>query len=92
MISLTGNQREKRRRENQENGGDPVDSDTCRNSGTNGGRGTASCGCNTGALIPTLPPSSSSALGANSLLFSPFRNRLIVLAFCVRIQSDIVVQ
>ena len=40
---------------------------TCRNSGTNGGGGTAACGYNTGALIPTLPPSSSSAFGVNSL-------------------------
>ena len=36
-------------------------------SGTNGGTGTAACGCNTGALIPTLPPSSSNAFGANTL-------------------------
>ena len=35
----------------------------CRNSGTNGGRGIAACGCNTSALIPTLQPSSSSAWG-----------------------------
>ena len=28
---------------------------------------TAACGCNTGALIQTLPPSSSSAFGLNSL-------------------------
>ena len=28
---------------------------TCRTSGANGGRGTAACGCNTSALIPTLP-------------------------------------
>ena len=27
---------------------------TCRNSGTKGGKGTAACGCNTGALIPTV--------------------------------------
>ena len=27
---------------------------TCRNSGSNGGEGTAACGCNTGALIPTV--------------------------------------
>ena len=40
---------------------------TCRNSGTNRGRGIAACGCNTGAMIPTLPPSSSSAFGVNSL-------------------------
>ena len=31
------------------------------------GWGTVTCGCTTGALIPTLPPSSSSACGANSL-------------------------
>ena len=30
-------------------------------------QGTASCGCNTSALIPTLPPSSSGAFGVNSL-------------------------
>ena len=39
----------------------------CRTSGANGGKRTAACGCNTGALIPTLPPSSSSAFGVNSL-------------------------
>ena len=32
-----------------------------------GGRGTALCGCNTGALIPTPPPTSSGAFGVNSL-------------------------
>ena len=63
---------------------------TCRNSCANGGKGTASCGCNTHALIPTLPPSSSSALGVNSLPSasssklpvhrSPGGNRLIVWA------------
>ena len=41
-----------------------------RNSGTNGSGGIARCGCNTGALIPTLPPSSSSAFGVNSLALS----------------------
>ena len=40
---------------------------TCRNSCTNGSGGSASCGCNTSALIPTLPPSSSSPFGVNSL-------------------------
>ena len=30
-------------------------------------QGTATWGCDTGALIPTLPPSSSSAFGVNSL-------------------------
>ena len=64
---------------------------TCRNSGTNGGKGAASCAYNTGALIPTLPPSSSSACGVNSLPTassgklpvhrSPGGNRLIVRAF-----------
>ena len=64
---------------------------TCRNSGTNGGKGTASCGCNIGALIPTPPPSSSSTYGVNSLpsasssklpvYYSPGGNRLIVRAF-----------
>ena len=64
---------------------------TFRTSGANGGRGTAACGCKTGALIPTLPPSSSSACGANSLPSasssklpvhrSPGGNRLIVRAF-----------
>ena len=59
-----------------------------RNSGTNGGGGIAACGCNTGARIPTLPPSSSSAFGVNSLPCassnklpvhrSPGGNRLIV--------------
>ena len=46
-------------------------------------RGTAACGCKTGALIPTLPPSSSSAFGVNSLPVhrSPGGNRLIVRAF-----------
>ena len=63
----------------------------CRNSGTNGGRGIAACGCNTGALIPTLQPSSSSAWGVNSLPSasssklpvhrSPGDNRLVVRAF-----------
>ena len=32
-----------------------------------GAGGTAPCGCNTGALIPTLPPTSSRAFGVNSL-------------------------
>ena len=60
---------------------------TCRNSGTNGGRGTAACGCNTRALIPTSP----NAFGANSLPCassnklpfnrSPAGNRLLILAF-----------
>ena len=64
---------------------------TCRNSGTNGSTGTASCSCNTSALISTLPPSSSSAFGVNSLPNvscsklpahrSPGCNRLIVRAF-----------
>ena len=64
---------------------------TCRNSGTNESRGIAACGCNTGALIPTLPPSSSNALGVYSLPCassnklpvhrSPGGNRLIVRAF-----------
>ena len=64
---------------------------TCRNSGTNGGKGTASCGCNIGALIPTLLPSFSSTFGVNSLTsasssklpvhHSPGGNRLIVRAF-----------
>ena len=64
---------------------------TCRNSDINGGGGIAACGCITGALIPTLPPSSSNALGANSLRCassnklpvhrSPGGNRLIVRAF-----------
>ena len=62
-----------------------------RNSGVDGGKGTASCGCNTSALIPTLPPSSSSAFGVNSLPSasssklpvhrSPCGNRLMVRAF-----------
>ena len=40
---------------------------TCRTSGANGGGGTAACGCKTSALVPTLPPSSSSAFGVYSL-------------------------
>ena len=60
---------------------------TCRTSGG----GTGACGCKTGALIPTLPPSSSSAGGVDSLPsasssrlpvhHSPGGNRLIVRAF-----------
>ena len=60
-------------------------------SGANGGKGTAACGCKTGALIPTLPPSSSSAASVHSLPSasssklpvhrSPGSNRLIVRAF-----------
>ena len=37
------------------------------NCSTNGGKGTASCGCNTSAPIPTLQPSSSNVFGVNSL-------------------------
>ena len=58
---------------------------------TNGGKGTASCGCNIGALILTLPPSFSSTFGVDSLTsasssklpvhHSPGGNRLIVRAF-----------
>ena len=64
---------------------------TCRHSGTNGGSEIAAYGCNTSALIPALPPSSSSALGVNSLHCvssnklpvhrSPGKNHLIVRAF-----------
>ena len=62
---------------------------TCRNSGTSGGKGTASCGCNTSALIPTLhlplylvsiplPSASSSKLPVHR---SPGGNCLILRAF-----------
>ena len=65
---------------------------TCRDSGTTGGRGI---GCSTGALMPILPPSSSSAFGENSLPSassnklpahrSPGGNRLIVRAFTTQL-------
>ena len=64
---------------------------TCRTSSANCRKGTAACGCDTGALIPTLPPSSSSAFGVSSLQSasssklpvhrSPGGGRLIVRAF-----------
>ena len=54
---------------------------TCRTSGVNGGEGTAAYGCKTGALIPTLLPSSSSAFGVNQLPSASCGNRLIVRAF-----------
>ena len=47
------------------------------------GGGTASCGCNTGALIPTLPPSSTSAFGAKSLPGASFQQATIPLVATV---------
>ena len=61
---------------------------TCRESVTCGCTGTDACGCNTSALIPGLPLSSSAVFGANSLPRAssnklPFHRSLVVRLFCL---------
>ena len=61
---------------------------TCRTSGTNGGKRAGVCGCNTAALIPILPPSSSSALGVNSLPSASSSSRAASPSFAQRQSFD----